>query len=120
MRDEARFSNPENRRFSSKKVLHFSEISAIINKYAGVAEWQTHRTQNATVYPCRFKSGHRHQITTQLLNQSWVVFYFSEPYNHNGLHMQKKDVEYDVQCTAVCTSFRAILWLSLTLPEMLW
>lgn len=28
---------------------------------AGVAEWQTHQTQNLTgATPCRFKSGHRH------------------------------------------------------------
>lgn len=37
------------------------QVAGIIIKYAGVAEWQTHRTQNAAVYPCRFKSGHRHQ-----------------------------------------------------------
>lgn len=42
------------------KGLLLGELSFIILWYAGVAEWQTHRTQNATVYPCRFKSGHRH------------------------------------------------------------
>ena len=31
-----------------KRDLLFPSISFIINKYAGVAEWQTHRTQNAT------------------------------------------------------------------------
>ena len=46
------------------------------NVHAGVAEWQTHRTQNAAVYPCRFKSGHRHhgRLKTHVFRRFFIAF----------------------------------------------
>ena len=40
-----------------------SETERSDRKTAGVAEWQTHQTQNLTgATSCRFKSGRRHYI----------------------------------------------------------